>query len=90
MMKVDEQPNKKRKKSYHSQKVKATSKMQWLLYHNWVESRKTRKHWILKEEKSPGETRCRKSWDQFEEYGSLTLRYFKQVSGKTKDHRWEK
>ena len=39
---------------------------------------------------SPGETRCKKSWDQFEKYGSLSLRYVKQVSGKRKDHRLEK
>ena len=39
---------------------------------------------------SPVETRCKKSWDQFEEYGSLSLRYVKQVREKTKDHRLEK
>ena len=39
---------------------------------------------------SPGETRCKKSGDQFEEYGSLSLRYVKRVSGKRKDHRMEK
>ena len=27
-------------------------------------------------------TRCKKSWDRFEEYGSLSLRYVMQVSGK--------
>ena len=32
------------------------------------------------------ETRCKKSWDQFEKY----LRYVKQVSRKRKDHRQEK
>ena len=35
--------------------------------------------WVLKETNSPYETRCKKSWDQFEEYGSLS-----------KDHRLEK
>ena len=39
---------------------------------------------------SPGETRWKKSWDRFEEYDSLSLRYVKQVSGKRNDHRLEK
>ena len=39
---------------------------------------------------SPGETRCEKFWDQFDEYGSHSPRYVKRVSGKTKDHRLEK
>ena len=46
--------------------------------------------WFLKEANSPGETRCKKSWDRLEKYGSLGLRYIKQVSGKRKDHRLEK
>ena len=37
-----------------------------------------------------GETRCRKSWNQFKGYDSRSLRYVKRVSGKRKDHRWEK
>ena len=45
---------------------------------------------MLKETDSPGETRCNKSLDRFEMYGSLSLRYVKQVSGKRKDHRLEK
>ena len=32
----------------------------------------------------------KKSWDRFEEYGSLSLRDVKQVPGKRKDHRLEK
>ena len=59
------------------------------MYHNWVASRKTRKHWFLTEENSLGETQCRKSWNQIKEYGSLSLRYVKRVSGERKDHRWE-
>ena len=72
---------------------KATTRMLWLLwklYHIWVVSRETRSHWILNEANSPWETRCKKSWDQFEEYGSLSLRHVKQVSGKIKDHRLDK
>ena len=38
----------------------------WKLYHNWVASRKTRMRWFLKEANSSVETRCKKSWDQFE------------------------
>ena len=50
---------------------KATTKMLWplwKLYLNEVVCRKTRSHWILKEACSPGETRCKKSWDQFNEF----------------------
>ena len=36
------------------------------LYHNWVASRKTRMRWFLKGANGSGETRCKKSWDQFE------------------------
>ena len=40
--------------------------------------------------KSFWETRCRKSWNQFKRSDSLSLRYVMRVSGKRKDHRWEK
>ena len=46
--------------------------------------------WFLNETNSPGETRCKKSWDRLEKYGSLGPRCIKQVSGKRKDHRLEK
>ena len=71
---------------------KATTQMQWLLsqlYHRKVVSPKTRMHSFLKLD-SRGETRCRKSWNQFKGYDSLSLRYVKRVSGKRKDHRLEK
>ena len=55
-----------------------------------VASRKTRKHGFLKKENCFGETRCKKSWDQFEGYDSQSLRYVKRVSRRRKDHRWEK
>ena len=58
------------------------------LYHNWVVCHKIQMHSFLEEE-SCGETRCRKSWVRFEEYGSLRLRYVMRVSGRRKDHRWE-
>ena len=83
-----------RKATFFTQKEeKATARMQWLLwklYHNWVASRKTRMRWFLKEADSFGEARCKKSWDRFEKYSSLSLRYVKQVSGKRKDHRLQK
>ena len=37
-----------------------------------------------------GEARCRKSWNQFKGFDSLSPRYVKRVSRKRKDHRWEK
>ena len=91
--KVEEQPNKKPKKGYYSKKRRESddkNAVLWKLYHDWVASLKTRKHWFLKEANSPGETRCKKSWEQFEKYDSPSLRYVKRVSGKSKDHRFEK
>ena len=85
--KVDEQPNKKPKKSDHSQKRRESDDKNAVAI---VKIVKTRSYWILKEANEPGETRCKKSWDRFEEYDSLSLRYVKQVSRKRKDHRWEK
>ena len=41
-------------------------------------------HWFLEKENSSGETRCIKSWDRFERYGSLSLRHVKQVSEEKK------
>ena len=52
-------------------------------------SRKTWMRWLLKEAHSSGETRCKKSWDQFEKYGSLSLRYVKQVPGKERIIAWK-
>ena len=64
--------------------------LSWKAYHNWVVYDRTRMHSFLKEQKSFGETRCRKSWTQFEKFDSLSSRNVKRVSGKRKDHRWEK
>ena len=77
--KVDEQPNKKPKKGHYSHKRRESDDKNAVaivkLYHNWVASRKTRVRWFLEEANSPGEMRCKKSWDRFEKYGSLSLRY---------------
>ena len=81
---MNNQTKSQRKATTPTKEEKTTTRMRWLLrklYHIWVASRKTRKHLFLKEEDSPGETRCKKSWDRFEEYDSLSLRYVKQVSG---------
>ena len=45
---------------------------------------------LSKRQTVPGKPDAKKSWDQFEKYGSLSLHYVKQVSGKRKDHRLEK
>ena len=44
----------------------------------------------ISEGNSSGETRCETSSDQFDEYDSHNLRYVKQVSENTEDHRSEK
>ena len=91
--KVDEQPKKKPKKSNIPKRRESEDKgavaivksvSHWVLYH------KTRMHSLLKERKSFGEARCRKSWTQFEKFDSQSPRYVKRVSGKRKDHRWKK
>ena len=80
------------KKLHPKKKRKTTTRKLWLLsklYHNWVVYHKIQTHSFLKVE-SLGETRCRKSWNQFKGYDALSLRYFKQVSREKKDHRLEK
>ena len=56
------------------------------VYQNWVVYHKIQMHSFLKVD-SLGETRCRKSWNQFKGCDSLSLRYVMRVSGKRKDHR---
>ena len=80
------------RKATSQKEENATTRMLWLLwkaYHSWVVYHRTRMHSFLKERKSFGETRCKKSWDQLEKYGSLSLRYVKSVSRKRNDHRLE-
>ena len=77
---------KSRKRTTSQKEEKATTGMLWLLwkvYHNWLVCHKIRMNSFLKVE-SLGETRCRKSWNPFNEYDSLSLRYVKQVSRKKK------
>ena len=90
---LNNQTKGQRKATIQTKEEKAKTRMLWLLWklcHNWVAPRQTRKHWFLEEANSPGETRCKKSWDRLEKYGSLSLRYVKDVSRKRKDHRLEK
>ena len=91
--KVDEQPNKTPEKGrpLSPQRRKRRQKCSGSCGNlRCVVPRKTQSSWILKEANKPGETRCKKSWDRFQEYDSLGLRYVKQVSGKRKDHHLEK
>ena len=69
--KVDEQSFKKQKKERLPKKGEKAmiTRMLWLLwkvYHKWVVYHKIQLYWFLKVE-SLGETRCRKSWNQFKE-----------------------
>ena len=75
IIRFDEQPNKKfeRKGTIPKEEEKVTTRMRWLLWklhNNWVASRKTQSHWNLKEAYILGETRSKKSWDQFDENDS--------------------
>ena len=87
--------NQKTEKSYHSQKRKRQRRQKCCSYcENCTTigfvSRKTRSHWILREAYSPGETRCKKSWDQINEYDSQKLRSAAHTSEKSKDPRLER
>ena len=56
------------KKATSQKEEKAMTRMLWLLcqvYHNWVVYHKIQMHLFLKVE-GLGETRCRKSWNQFQ------------------------
>ena len=72
------------KKTTSQKEEKGMTRMLWLLwkvYHNWVVYHKIQMNSFLKEQNF-GEARCRKCWDRFEKYGSLSPRYVKRVSGK--------
>ena len=87
--KFDEHPNNKPKKGYRSKKRResddknavAIAKIEPQLGCVSQDSK-----WKAVLEKPD----AKKSWDRFEEYDSLSLRHIKHVSGKAKDHRWEK
>ena len=80
----------KKATSQKEEKVKTKALwLSWKAYHNRVVYHRTRMHSFLEVE-SLGEIRCRKSWNQFNGYDSLSIRCVMRVSGKRKDHRWEK
>ena len=72
--KVDEQPNKKHKEElpFPQRKRKRRQKCSGCCENCTtigLRLARLRNHWFLKEAQSLGETRCKKSWDQFEKYG---------------------
>ena len=89
---VADQPNKKPKKGYFPKRresedkgavaiVKSVSQLGCVSQDSDA---------LVSQDRSLGETRCRKSWDRFEEIDSPSLRCVTRVSGKRKDHRMEK
>ena len=91
--KVDEQPNKKPKKGYYSHRRESDDKNAAAIVKSVPQlgcvSRDS-DALVSQRGKQAQETRCKESWDKFEEYDSISLRYVKQVSVKRKDHRLEK
>ena len=89
---VDEQPNKKPNKGHYSHKRRESEDKNAVaivkMYHNWIGSRKTQKHWFLKEENSSSETRCKKFWDELEEYERITQSTLRQASFREKKGPW--
>ena len=81
--KIDEQSNKKQKKSYPSRKGRESDHKDVVAVVKIVPQLGCVCGFSI-EVDSPPETRCKTSWDQFEEYDSPSLRCVKQVSGKTK------
>ena len=78
---------KKPKKATSQKEETAMTRMLWLftkVYQNWVVCHKIQMHSFLKVV-SLGETRCRKSWNQFKGYDSQSQRCVMRVSGKRKD-----
>ena len=91
--KVDEQPNKKPKKGFHSHKGRASDDKNAVAVVKSVPqlgcvSQDSESLDCQTGRQSRG-TRCKKSWDRFEEYGSLSLRYVMQVSGKQRTIAWK-
>ena len=88
--KVDEQPNKKPKKGYYSHKrIESDDKnavaIVKIVPRLGLRLARLESISFVKEENSPGETRCKKSWDMFEEYDSLSLQRQASVQERTID-----
>ena len=92
--KVDEQPKNKPKKSYIPKRRECDDKNAVAIVKSVSQlgcvSQDSDALVSFLKAQSLGETRCRKSWNQFRGYDSLSLRCVMRVSGKRKDHRWEK
>ena len=92
--KVDEQPNKKPKKGYYSRERRESDDKNAVAFVKIVPQlgcvSQDSDALVSQRGKQFRETRCKKSWDKFEKYGSLSLRHAKQVSGTRKDRRLEK
>ena len=91
---VDEQPNKKPKKGYHSHKGRESDDNNAVAIVKIVPQlgcvSQDSEALVSQRGKHPRrETRCKESWGRFEEYDSHSLRFFNQVSGNRKDHRLE-
>ena len=83
--KVDEQPNKKPKQITSPTKEESEDKNAVAVVQIVPQL-----GCVSPEGYSLGETRCKKSWDHFDECDSLSLHYVKQVSGEIEDHLLEK
>ena len=86
---------KSQRKSYHPPKKdeKATTRLQWLLkklYHNWVASRKTRRHRFLKVENSPGKPDAKSLGTDLKSTVHSVYAASGKLPVKRKDHRLEK
>ena len=87
--KVDEQPNKKPKKATIPISDDKNAVAIVKIVPQLVCVSQDSEALVFQRGKQHRKTRCKKSWDRFEEYDSLSLRYVKQVSGKRKDLRLE-
>ena len=77
LMRRTKQKAGKRPISQKEEKVKTTALWLWKASHNWVVHH--RMHSFARGTKEFGETRCRKSWTQFEKFDSLSPRYDKRA-----------
>ena len=91
--KVDEQPNKKPKKGYYSHKRRESDDKNAVAIVKIVPQlgcvSQDSDALVSQRGKQLWGNPSKKSWDQFEKYGSLSLRYVKQVSGKLRTIAWK-
>ena len=87
--KVDEQPNRKPKKSDHSQKRRENDDKNAVAIVKIVSQMGCVSQDSELLDSQRGKQAREKSWDPFEEYDSLSLRYVKQVSGEERTIAWK-